>query len=438
MVDASFSRWQRWGYSMCNVGSGIAGVPINILLLYYLTQEIGLRANLAGLILALPKVWDALVDPLFGGWIDRISRRAGGRGPVTLVSGAVYLTTLVTLFSLHALHVPSLMILGVATILLIGASIAQTALGVTQFAVATEMTSNSVDLSKLLSMSAVAAQILVVTASILAPLLIVWTGGRGQGYFWMAAILASTAAAAVLLFFWATHRVPVLRYSADSDNTPLFLSIRLTWSNRAFYFLIAFVMCVNAGSNVLFGFMPFANHYVLSGAPADLSTLEGVLGVTVLIGMLAAPFVVRRIESLASMRICNLIIAVLLALMYAASFGPLWSTWLILACIGLASGVIGVVVQTATLNAARIVQPGSGTVALGFYLGIMLAGIKLGNSLGGIASGQLLDLVGFVPGGGVQTAATIEWLRIGFTLVPMLFTIAAGVCLYRVRIPHTA
>jgi len=65
----------------------------------------------------------------------------------------------------------------------------------------------------------------------------------------------------------------------------------------------------------------------------------------------------------------------------------------------------------------------------------MLAGIKLGNSLGGIASGSLLELIGFVPGGGAQSASTLQWLRTGYTLVPMVFTVAAGLFLHRVRLP---
>jgi len=121
--------------------------------------------------------------------------------------------------------------------------------------------------------------------------------------------------------------------------------------------------------------------------------------------------------------------------MFFASFLPLWVTWVVLACVGLGSGVIGVLVQASTLTAARLRTPGVVAVSLGFYLGIMLAGIKLGNSLGGIASGELLQLIGFKPGGGAQSASTLQWLRTGYTLVPMLFTIGAGVFLHRVRLP---
>lgn len=435
MAQISFGIWQRWGYALCNTGTAIAQVPTNLLLLYYLTQVLGMGASMAGLAVALPKVWDALVDPMFGGWIDRASVRIGRRGPAVLLSGTGYLLSLVLIFSMHPLQSSPMQLLVIISLLLVVLSVSQTGLGVTQYALATEMTGNSIDLSKLLAISAVSAQVLAVVCSAFAPLLVVWSGGGAAGYSRMALEIAVVAAVALTLFWWATHGVPVRKRMADSEELPVVASIRATWSNRAFYFLMGFVMCVNAGASMLFGFMPFANHYVLLGTSGDLGMLEGVLGVTVLLGMLLAPQVARKIEPLRAMRQCNAGVAVLLGLLFAASFAPLWVTWLTLACVGIASGVIGVLVQAATLNAARLKTPGAVLVSLGFYLGIMLAGIKLGNSLGGIASGSLLELIGFVPGGGAQSASTLQWLRTGYTLVPMVFTVAAGLFLHRVRLP---
>jgi Na+/melibiose symporter-like transporter len=438
VAQTTFGVWRQAGYALCNVGRSISEVPTNLLLLYYLTQVLGLEASLAGLAVALPKIWDALVDPMFGGWVDRASVRAGRRGPAILLSATGYLVALVLLFSMQSLRSSPAQIVAVATLLLIALSVSQTGLGVTQFALSTEMTHDSVGLSKLLAMSTVSAQVLAVVFGALAPVMVARAGGGATGYSQMAMQIALVSAAAFVLFYVAMRGVPVGRRTAGSEDMPLLASLKATLSNRAFYFLMAFVMSVNAGASMLFGFMPFANHYVLLGTAGDLGVLEAVLGITVLLGMLIAPQVARRVESLRAMRLCNLAVAVFLGLMFLASFLPLWVTWGMLACVGLASGIIGVLVQASTLIAARLQAPGVVAVSLGFYLGIMLAGIKLGNSLGGIASGELLQLVGFVPGGGTQSASTLQWLRTGYTLVPMLFTIAAGVFLHRVKLPREA
>jgi len=430
-----FSMWRRCGYALCNVGTAIAAAPAQSLLLFFMTQVLGLAPGLAGVIVALPKVWDALVDPMLGGWLDRTSLRLGRRGPVTLASGAGYLVCMVLIFALHPVQGSQTEVALAVTVLLMIYSTSQTGLGVTQYALATEMTDGPVALSKLLSMAAVAAQVLAVVFAALAPMLVVWSGGGATGYSRMAIEVAGASGLALLTFYFATRKVPVITPSAEASTLPLLRSIRLTWTNRSFYFLIAFVMFVNAGAGVLFSFLPFANHYVLGGSSAGLSTLEAVLGISVLVGMLASPLAIRRKEPLTVMRWSNALVGASLGAMFLASFGPLWTTWLALAVLGLASGVIGVLVQTATLTAARLKMTGAVVVALGFYLGIMLAGIKLGSSLGGLASGQLLQAIGFVSGGASQSESTLFWLRTGYSLVPMFFTVAAGLCLHRVILP---
>lgn len=435
MTVPVFSVWRRCGYALCNVGTAIAAAPVQSLLLFYMTQVLGIAAGLAGIIVALPKVWDALVDPMLGGWLDRTSLRLGRRGPVTLASAAGYLLCMVLIFGLSPVQGSQVQTAIAVTVLLVIYSTSQTGLGVTQYALATEMTEGSVALSKLLAMAAVAAQVLAVVCAALAPMLVVWSGGGAPGYSRMAIEIAGASGLALLTFYFATRRVPVIRPSPDAQSLSLLRSIRLTWANRSFYFLIAFVMFVNAGAGVLFSFLPFANHYVLGGTSAGLSTLEAVLGIAVLVGMLASPLAIRRRQPLTVMRLSNVVVGASLGGMFFASFGPLWTTWLALGLLGLASGVIGVLVQTATLTAARLKMTGAVVVALGFYLGIMLAGIKLGSSLGGLASGQLLELIGFVSGGASQSESTTFWLRTGYSLVPMLFTAAAGLCLQRVRLP---
>lgn len=426
--------WRRVGYALCNVGMGIGAVPTNVLLLYYLTEVVGLHAGLAGLVVALPKLWDALVDPMFGGWVDQLAMRTGRRGPVTLIACGGYVATLILVFSLPIIASPSQYAL-VATLLLIAFSTSQTAISVMQFARASEMSATPLELSSLLSLSTVAAQILSVICSILAPMLVVWAGGGATGYALMAAQLGALVTIAILIFVFATRQVPVRATAPDAATLSLTASLRATSDNRSFYYLIAFVACTNAGAAVIFGFLPFANRYVLGGDNASLAVLEGVLGISVLVGMLFAPSFVKRFDIIASMRRSNVVVGVMMALLFAASFGPLWGTWLVICGVGLASGVIGVLVQTATLSSTRTPLKGGVVVAIGFYLGIMLAGMKIGNSAGSFASGQLLALIGFIPGGATQTDATLVWLRAGYTLLPLLFVIAAGLFLTRVWLP---
>jgi glycoside/pentoside/hexuronide:cation symporter, GPH family len=149
-------------------------------------------------------------------------------------------------------------------------------------------------------------------------------------------------------------------------------------------------------------------------------------------GMALAPRCVRHLGTLRSMQLCNLVAGGALVGLFGASFGPSWVSWLMAAGLGLGWGVIGILIQTAILDAARLCKPGLPGVALGFYLGIMMAGIKLGTSAGGFLSGEFLDLVGFMPGGARQSVLTSRWIRIGYVLLPLVFVLASELALRKV------
>lgn len=426
-----FGLWHRLGYSLCNIATAIGQVPASLLLLYYLTEIVGVPAARAGLVLALPKAWDALVDPMFGGWIDRVSLRIGHRAPAILVSGGLLAGSLVLIFSLPQ-HGSSPAVVIVAILLLIVSSISQTGLGVSQYAMATEMTADPVDLTQLLSLAAILAQIASVVGLATVPMLIQWSGGSRAAYSKAAAEVAAVTGIAIFSFVFATRKVPIRSAVKEESSVSLWSAIRATRWNRSYYYLIGFVACQNVSIAVFTSMLPFANKYVLSGRAGTLSLLEGILGAAVVVGMALAPALLRRFDEVRSMAICNVISAGALCLLFAGSFGPLWLSCLAAVGVGLGWGAIGILVQTATLDAARLRPKDRIVVALGFYLGIMMAGIKIGNSIGGFVSGEFLSAVGFHPAAAVQATTTVMWLHGSHTILPLVFVLTSALFLSRV------
>lgn len=421
----------RWlGYTLCNVGVSWGSLPLNLLLLYYLTQIAGIPAGLAGLVIALPKIWDALVDPMFGGWVDRWSMRIGSRAPAIAIATLVFAATLVGVFALPA-GLPTWQVAGIAVALLILSSIAQTAIGVSQFAIATEMTKGEVELSGLLALAAITAQLFAVAGSIALPLLVANLGGGAVGYTLMAGVMAGIVTLALFGFILSTRAVTTRTITADEEATSVWRSLRRTIGNKSFYNYLGLVVCLNASIVFMLGFLPFANQYVLGGDAHRLAFLEGIFGITVVLGMVSAPFILRRMRAVSAMMIANIVTAIASALLLAASYGPLWTTYAALAMIGLGSGVIGVLIQTAILGAAQRPLSDGSVVALGFYLGIMVASIKLGSSAGAFASGQLLHLTEFVSGATAQSDTALMGLRLGYTIAPCGFVLLATLFLYR-------
>ncbi|QYH36764.1 MFS transporter [Salinibacterium sp. M195] len=83
-------------YAIGSLGTGgFAALP-GLVLVYYLTDTLGIAALAAGLLVTVAKVWDVLIDPVIGARSDRSLAHRGTRRPVMLL-GAILLPLLFVL-----------------------------------------------------------------------------------------------------------------------------------------------------------------------------------------------------------------------------------------------------------------------------------------------------------------------------------------------------
>jgi len=89
----------KTGYGAVELGMSAAEVMLVFYLLEFYTKVIGLRAELAGFALALPMLWDAVLDPVMGGISDRTQTRLGKRRPYILLGSILLALGVVVIFS---------------------------------------------------------------------------------------------------------------------------------------------------------------------------------------------------------------------------------------------------------------------------------------------------------------------------------------------------
>ena len=80
---------QRYGYAIGSLCTGGFGTVPGLVILFYLTDVLGVAAAVASAIVFLPKAWDVVVAPLLGGVSDRTMLRTGSRRRWLLVGGLV-------------------------------------------------------------------------------------------------------------------------------------------------------------------------------------------------------------------------------------------------------------------------------------------------------------------------------------------------------------
>jgi Na+/melibiose symporter-like transporter len=89
-------------YAIGSLGTGGFATLPGLVLVFYMTDTLGIAAWAAGLVITAAKIWDVLIDPLIGGLSDRSLRRTGSRRRL-MITGAIALP----LFFLVTFAVPA-------------------------------------------------------------------------------------------------------------------------------------------------------------------------------------------------------------------------------------------------------------------------------------------------------------------------------------------
>ena len=81
------SRLDQAGFGTGGLATGIFITVPGLVLLYYMTDTLGVAAGLAGLVVVVPKLLDLVLTPLAGRLSDRTVSRWGRRRPWMAVGG---------------------------------------------------------------------------------------------------------------------------------------------------------------------------------------------------------------------------------------------------------------------------------------------------------------------------------------------------------------
>ena len=71
-------------YAIGSLGTGGFATLPGLVLVYYLTDTLGIAAIAAGILVTVAKVWDVVIDPVIGARSDRSLARRGSRRPFML------------------------------------------------------------------------------------------------------------------------------------------------------------------------------------------------------------------------------------------------------------------------------------------------------------------------------------------------------------------
>jgi len=421
------------GYALGSIGTAAFGTVPGLLLLYYLTDVLGVAAGIAGLVVFAPKAWDVVLNPWIGSRSDRTESRWGPRRP-WMLAGGVTLPLLFVLIFVGPGAPPGLAAGWVAVAFLLAAS-AYGCFQVPYVAQPAEITDDPGERSTLMSWRVAALALGILLAGAGAPVVVDAFGGDRGGYVVMAVFVALLLALGMLGAVAGTRSAPTLT-RVRSDGR-LSATVRLAWASRTFRVLLVGFVVQALGIGVMLAGVPYYSRQVLDD-PAAGSVLFGALVGPAILVMPLWLKVSRRLGKRTGLLASSSVFVVAAALLAVVPHGGTGLAILLVVLVGIGYAGMQMFPLAMLPDVIAADEAASGERRAGVFTGVWTAAETLGLAIGPGLLGLLLAAAGYVSSTGdeavAQSDAAVLAVRLGFSVVPAVLVLASLPVLARYRL----
>lgn len=420
---------------------GFATLP-GLVLVYYLTDSLGVTALAAGAIVTLAKVWDVVIDPLIGGLSDRALIRTGSRRGPMLIGTVGLPLAFIAMFA-----VPSGLAPGGAAIWVLAAFIAAATFfsmfQIPYIALPAELTDGYKERTRLLTW-----RVVVLTLAIL----IFGAGGPEirdlfpenalLGYLIMAIIAAALLAVGLGIATSVAPRTdPVLHPATERTLTLAHYreGLRALRESQPFRALLATFMLQGLAT----GLMLAGAQYVATWVLHDQGAVTTLFVALIAPALLIAPVwrkVADRIGKERTYRIASVLFLLATVVLIGMLLWP--GMWIHVpvalagaAYAGMQTMPMAMLPDVMSHDAAS--SP-TGENRSGVFGGVWTAGETAGMALGSTTLALMLAATGYVESTAsvvvTQPAGAVSGIALSFSLLPALLMLASLAALRRYRL----
>ena len=250
------SQSLMWGWGVGSLGTVTLLYLFGSLILFYMTNFLGIEAALAGTVLFVTRLYDLVSDPLMGFISDRTTSPWGRRRPWLFLGALLCAVSCALLFSGSFLVAQDHGTLYISLVILLYFT-GYTMYNVPYLAMPAEFTSDAQERSRLMSARVFFVAVAGIVATGLAPLLIQAFGDGAGGYARMSWVMAVMIGAAMLIPVVATRSAPSTSAQRHAINRKEWF--RSAWQNTPFKMLMGAKLLqlfgLASGSATLFFFV---------------------------------------------------------------------------------------------------------------------------------------------------------------------------------------
>ncbi len=429
MSNKKYTLKSKFGYAAADVLGGGAFALTSLLFLNFLVTIEGIPAALAGIIVMVGKFWDAIVDPTLGMITDRTRSRFGRRRIFLLIGiipVIVSFTALWYSFGIQSVSIKFIYYIVMYLLFSTSFSIIQVPYNALLPDMVDDYEARAGYSSIRILISNIAATISVtVPPMILGPV----ETRTPTSFLIMSGIFALFFALPILITFFTTWENPNYAESEVLKLPDLMRQFGKALKNKTFLQFVGIFICAQAATDVFTAVTAFWLSDILQRS--GLMTI--VSGITMLVGILVLPvnnWIAKKYGkhvpayTTLPIRIIGLAIAFFLG---AKAGLPA----IILVCVlsGLGASASAFVPYTLLPDLPDTDEMITGTHGSGIYAGMATFVRTFSSGIAIFLTGVALDLFGYVESSAgqvvTQTPTALLGVRMMFTIVPILFTLAA-------------
>jgi GPH family glycoside/pentoside/hexuronide:cation symporter len=437
MVDDAFDRHEdhvavpfrrKLAYGMGATGDTLMSGPLRGNMRYYFIVIMRLNPVLYGWALLMPRLWDAVTDPLMGHISDNFRSRFGRRRPFILIGGLLSCLVGIVLYA-----VPSGLSESSKFVWLLGFMLLFTTFHTVMYvpynALGCELSTDYDERTRVFAVQMVVMQIMQLFT---APFFQIankrsWFPDPRTGYLTVLVVLAVLSPLGLLWTFLGTREEGEIQ---SQEKIPMGAAVRTTLMNKPFLILMAFLLVCGIVLNAMLPFSIFVNVFHVFGGDADAAgkMVTCSMWVGALSGFVSI-FICRWLGTAIGKR--NAIVAVLVFWVCAQAcswflYNPKYP-WLLLVHSGLENLATGfsMLILAMTADIVDEDEVRTGTRREGMYTGVRALVNKVTGAAGVLWMGYFLRFAGFDEALPAQAPATIQNIRVIYAFYPIPFVALA-------------
>jgi len=435
----SLTRGQVSRYAIGSLGTGGFATLPGLVLVYYLTDSLGVTALAAGTIVTIAKIWDVLIDPVIGGFSDRSLARHGTRGRTMLIGAIGLPIAFLLTFAVPAAFGP----LPAAIWVLIAFMAAATFFSLFQvpyIALPAELTDDYRERTRLLTWRVVVLTVAILLFGAGGPeLRALFPGDPLMGYLVMAAVAAVVLGAAMLFSTSVAPRRPLLPVRAGASIAEHYRDgVTVLRQSQPFRALLATFMLQGLAT----GLMLAAAQYVARWVLGDETAVTQLFVALIAPALLMAPvwrLIADRIGKERGFRLASATFLLATVILAAMVWLPGW--WIVApvalagaAYAGMQTLPMAMLPDVIAYDRTRTGGPNRS----GVFGGVWTAGETTGMALGGTVLTVVLAITGYLETrAGEQVSqpdAAVAGIAVSFSILPAVLMLLSLVTLARYRL----